>query len=98
VPEYLELQAALTANRTLMEINSASRMAYANLSQQQTLLFFVDGRVYVLSPSNLNVVSTICNLKGSFKKIFLNLKNNDELVYVAMDMLREGSLLLSDPI
>ena len=31
VPKYLELQAALTANRTLMEINSASRMAYANL-------------------------------------------------------------------
>ena len=98
VPEYLELQGALIDNRTLMEINSASRMAYANLPQEQTLLFFVDGRVYVLSPSNLNVVSTICNLKYSFKEIFLTLNNNDELIYVALDMLREGSLLLSDPI
>ena len=80
VPEYLELQGALIANRTLMEINSASRMAYANLPQEQTLLFFVDGRVYVLPPSNLNVVSTICNLKYSFKEIFLTLNNNDELI------------------
>jgi hypothetical protein len=81
-----------------VELNPASRMAYANLSRQQILLFFVDGRVYVVSPSNINVVSKICNLKYSFKKIFLNLENNDELVYVALDMLREGSLLLSDPI
>jgi 50S ribosomal protein L16 3-hydroxylase len=95
MPGFLELKAGLTAKQTLLELHPASRLAYANLEEQQTLLFFVDGRVYVLAASNLKIVSQLCESTTSFNEVFIDSESENDLVNIGLDMLFEGSLLLS---
>jgi len=97
LPNADALRGAIEQNEVELLRNPASRMAYTLAGDEQTMYFFVDGRVYKLSSAFAELIIKLCEPSFSFSELFSSGDLPEAIQDLVLDMLAEGSLLLEQP-